>query len=121
MPHETRSPRPGSAGVGDAGPGIPAVKKGVFRKEVEYWTVGYGGKSFRLKDSKGLGYLAHLLRHPGAEFHVLDLAGGIASQRDDDDAGQAQQGSDRAEGRHASRRQAQKRLALHASVTRPGA
>jgi hypothetical protein len=67
------------------------VQKGVFRKEGEYWTVGDGRKSFRLKDSKGLGYLAHLLRHPGAEFHVLDLAGGIAGQRDDD-AGQFEQG-----------------------------
>ena len=48
---------------------------GIFRKEGEYWTVGYGGKAFRLKDTKGLGYLAHLLRHPGVEFHVLDLVG----------------------------------------------
>jgi hypothetical protein len=59
----------------------------IFGKEGEYWTVGYGGKSFRLKDSKGLGYLAHLLRHPGIEFHVLDLVGGIASQREEDDTG----------------------------------
>src|SRR5260370_16522652 len=54
----------------------------IFRKEGEYWATGYGRKSFRLKDTKGLGYLAHLLRHPGVEFHVLDLAGGIASQRE---------------------------------------
>src|SRR5271167_4667529 len=60
---------------------------GIFRKEGEYWTVGYGGKSFRLKDTKGLGYLAHLLRHPAVEFHVLDLAGGIAGRRDDDETG----------------------------------
>src|SRR6202030_2551298 len=40
----------------------------------------------------GLGYLAHLLRHPGAEFHVLDLAGGIAGQRDDDETGQSAHG-----------------------------
>src|ERR1700730_231340 len=93
MPRETRSA--GSTGVGDARPSVRAVQTGVFRKEGEFWTVGYGGKSFRLKDSKGLGYLAHLLRHPGAEFHVLDLAGGIASQRDDDDAGQAQPHSPR--------------------------
>src|SRR5712664_4978911 len=64
----------------------------IFRKEGEYWTVGDGRKSFRLKDSKGLGYLAHLLRHPGVEFHVLDLAGGIAGQRDDNEAGQSEQG-----------------------------
>ena len=61
-------------------------ERAIFRKEGEYWTVGYRGKSFRLKDTKGLGYLAHLLRHPAAEFHVLDLAGGIGSQRDDDEA-----------------------------------
>ena len=54
----------------------------IFRKEGEYWTLGYGDKSFRLKDNKGLGYLAHLLRHPGVEFHVLDLAGGIARQQE---------------------------------------
>src|SRR5216683_4988865 len=92
VPRETRSARPGSTGVGEAGPSVRAVQKGVFRKEGEYWTVGDGRKSFRLKDSKGLGYLAHLLRHPGAEFHVLDLAGGIAGQRDDDEAGQSEQG-----------------------------
>jgi AAA ATPase domain len=60
-------------------------EQAIFRKEGEYWTVGYGGNAFRLKDAKGLGYLAHLLRHPAAEFHVLDLAGGIGSQRDDDE------------------------------------
>jgi tetratricopeptide (TPR) repeat protein len=64
----------------------------VFRKEGEYWTIGYGGKSFRLKDSKGLGYLAHLLRHPSVEFHVLDLAGGIAGRRDDNETGQSAHG-----------------------------
>ena len=89
MPRETRSARPGSAGARRRGAERPCRKKGVFRKEGEYWTVGYGGKSFRLKDSKGLGYLAHLLRHPATEFHVLDLAGGIAGQRDDDETGQS--------------------------------
>ena len=67
---------------------------GILRKEGEYWNVGYGGKTFRLKDTKGLGYLAHLLRHPGIEFHVLDLFGGIASRRDDD-AGAAERGLER--------------------------
>jgi tetratricopeptide (TPR) repeat protein len=65
------------------------TEKGVFRKEGEYWTVGYGGKTFRLKDTKGLGYLAHLLRHPSVEFHVLDLAGGIPGQHDEDETNQA--------------------------------
>ena len=92
MTRETRSGRPGSAGVGDAGPSVRVAQKGVFRKEGEYWTVGYGGNSFRLKDSKGLGYLAHLLRHPAVEFHVLDLVGGIASHREEDETGQSAQG-----------------------------
>jgi len=64
----------------------------VFHKEGEYWTVGYSGKSFRLKDTKGLGYLAHLLRHPGVEFHMLDLVGGIAGQHEDDETNQLAQG-----------------------------
>jgi tetratricopeptide (TPR) repeat protein len=95
MPRET--PSAGLTGVGDAGSSVPAVQKGVFRKEGEYWTVGYGGKTFRLKDSKGLGYFAHLLRHPSVEFHVLDLAGGIAGQRDDDEAGLSARGLPRGE------------------------
>jgi hypothetical protein len=57
-------------------------EQAIFRKEGEYWAIGYGRKSFRLKDTKGLGHLAHLLQHPAAEFHVLDLAGGIGSQRE---------------------------------------
>jgi tetratricopeptide (TPR) repeat protein len=87
MPHETRSARSRSADVGNSETvARPARKeKGVFRKEGEYWAVGNGAKTFRLKDTKGLGYLAHLLRHPSVEFHVLDLAGGIPGQRDDDE------------------------------------
>jgi hypothetical protein len=60
-------------------------EQAILCKEGEYWTVGRGGNTFRLKDTKGLGYLAHLLRHPAAEFHVLDLVGGIAGQHDDDE------------------------------------
>ena len=77
MSDEVRNSRSGLAGSGELAADVHASQKGVFRKEGEYWTVGYGGKSFRLKDTKGLGYLAHLLRHPAVEFHVLDLAGGI--------------------------------------------
>ncbi len=46
----------------------------VFRKEGDYWTIASGGKVIRLKDARGLAYLAHLLRHPGVEFHATDLA-----------------------------------------------
>ena len=95
MASEMRSARSGLAGSGDAPARGRNAHAGIFRKEGEYWTVGYGGKAFRLKDTKGLGYLAHLLRHPGVEFHVLDLFGGIASRRDDDDAGAADRGLER--------------------------
>lgn len=69
----------------DSRAGFRPTHKGVFRKESDYWTVGCDGIAVRLKDTRGLGYIAHLLRHPGAEFHVLDLYGGIASQREDNE------------------------------------
>lgn len=46
-----------------------------FRREGDYWTIGSPRSAFRLKDSKGLGYLARLLAEPNREFHVLDLVG----------------------------------------------
>jgi tetratricopeptide (TPR) repeat protein len=45
----------------------------VFRREGDYWTVEYDGKTSRLKDAKGFHYLAHLLAHPGEEIRALDL------------------------------------------------
>src|SRR6185436_4939369 len=46
-----------------------------LRHEGDYWIVAHGDGSFQLRDTKGLTYLATLLRHPGRDFHVLDLAG----------------------------------------------
>jgi tetratricopeptide (TPR) repeat protein len=37
------------------------------------WTVTCGSASFRLRDTKGLRYLAELIEHPAVERHVLDL------------------------------------------------
>jgi tetratricopeptide (TPR) repeat protein len=50
-----------------------AVGPHVVRREGEYWTIVFGEDAFRLKDTKGLQYLATLLAEPGREFHVLDL------------------------------------------------
>jgi hypothetical protein len=47
--------------------------KNVFHQEGDYWTIAYQGAVFRLKDAKGVHYLAHLLHHPHQEFHVLGL------------------------------------------------
>ena len=53
-----------------------SLGRGLFRQEGDYWTVGYGARVFRLKDSLGLSFISYLLRHPGIEFHVLDLGSG---------------------------------------------
>jgi hypothetical protein len=46
----------------------------VFRREGDTWTISYEGASLRLRDAKGLQYLARLLAQPGTEIHVSDLA-----------------------------------------------
>lgn len=50
------------------------VTTGVFAREGDYWTISYAGSETRLKDIKGLRYIAQLLKVPGREVHVLDLA-----------------------------------------------
>jgi tetratricopeptide (TPR) repeat protein len=62
----------------------------VFRREGEVWHIARPGKSSRLKDSKGLGYIAYLLRYPGQEIHVLDL---IATGRAADDGFESERGA----------------------------
>jgi hypothetical protein len=55
----------------------------VFFREGDYWSIAYERDLIRLKDSKGLGYLARLLATPGREIHALDLAAGEgASERE---------------------------------------
>lgn len=51
-----------------------AIVQGVFAREGDYWMVSYAGKETHLKDSKGIRYVAQLLKSPGQEIHVLDLA-----------------------------------------------
>jgi tetratricopeptide (TPR) repeat protein len=58
------------APLADTGPSV-------LRREGEYWTVLFATDAFRLRDAKGLHYLAELLAHPGREFHVLDLVGAV--------------------------------------------
>jgi predicted ATPase len=84
----------GSPRLGGAGGSAVSAQKGVFHKIGEYWTVGIGGKTFQIRDSKGLAYLAHLLRYPATEFHVLDLAAGIADHSGEDDADRMSHGGE---------------------------
>ena len=48
-------------------------KEVLLRKEGDFWTVAYAGTELRMKDIKGLSYLALLISHPNQEFHALDL------------------------------------------------
>jgi hypothetical protein len=68
---DTVTPDPGTAADGGAS----------FRREGEVWAIGYADRVIRLRDAKGLHFLARLLREPGREFHVLDLG------REGDDTG----------------------------------
>ena len=45
----------------------------LFRREGKHWTVGASARRARLRDTKGLRYIAHLLANPGREFHVGEL------------------------------------------------
>lgn len=45
----------------------------VFRCEGDYWTVIYERHTIRVRNLKGMRYLARLLADPGREYHVLDL------------------------------------------------
>lgn len=58
-----------------------AGETALFRREGEYWTVVFGGRTSRFKDSKGLRWLRVLLTAPGREFHVLDLPSGGGAGR----------------------------------------
>ena len=73
----TASDGGGAPRTGDGAP----VGGNVFRKEGDYWTIAYEDVVFRLKDTKGLHYIAHLLRHPGTEFHANDLVAAAAGPR----------------------------------------
>jgi DNA-binding response OmpR family regulator len=46
---------------------------GQFQREGEYWTIAYEGRVTRLRDSKGMRVLAHLLAQPGRPHAALDL------------------------------------------------
>ena len=61
----------------------------VCHREGDYWSVGFEKHTTRLRDSKGLQYLARLLANPGRQFHVCDLvaAGKAALDMSCDPAG----------------------------------
>jgi tetratricopeptide (TPR) repeat protein len=52
----------------------------VFRREGDYWSVVFDGRTVRVRDLKGMRYLAQLLAHPGRQVHVLDLVAAETGQ-----------------------------------------
>jgi hypothetical protein len=56
-----------------AGGGSPRPQAGVFRQDGEYWTIAFEGSEFRLKDQRGLAYIAYLLARPNEQIHALEL------------------------------------------------
>jgi hypothetical protein len=71
----------------DSGPGAvhsPAPEDGRFSREGDYWTMGVGETTVRLKHLRGFTYIGHLLRRPGVDVHVfdlVDLADGVTLER----------------------------------------
>ena len=51
----------------------PLVEAASMHREGEYWTIVFAGRTTRLRDVKGLRYLAALVEEPGRELHVFDL------------------------------------------------
>jgi hypothetical protein len=48
-------------------------EESLFLWQHDYWTIRYHGHAALLKSTRGLHYLAALLRDPGREFHVGEL------------------------------------------------
>ena len=67
----------------------PAAGVNVFRREGDYWSVIFDGHTVRMRDLKGMRYLARLLAGPGREYHVLDLVAAETGRGAPADRGQA--------------------------------
>jgi tetratricopeptide (TPR) repeat protein len=59
----------------------PVVSSNAFRREGDYWSVIFDGRTVHVRDLKGMRYLARLLADPGREYHALDL---VASEKASD-------------------------------------
>ena len=61
----------------------------IFRREGDYWSLMFEGRTVRVRDLKGMRYLARLLAHPGQEFHVLNLVAAETGAAAQEESGQA--------------------------------
>lgn len=75
--------------VGPADPDVPmAGERSTFRPEGDVWLLRFEGREVRVRELKGMRYLARLLAEPGRELHVLDLVGAASGAADLGDAGE---------------------------------
>lgn len=63
-----------------AAPQEPTLRKGVFRRAGDYWTVALDGPAFQMSHTVGMAHLARLLAAPGAEIPALALAAGRGTE-----------------------------------------
>jgi len=64
---------------GPAGP--PATHDaGLFKLEGDFWTVTFEGITLHVRDSKGMHYLAHLVRHPNTPVDVRELIATVGAR-----------------------------------------
>ena len=54
-------------------PSFPTHEEFLFSRHNDYWIIRYQGHGALLKSTRGLHYLAVLLRNSGREFHVREL------------------------------------------------
>ena len=57
----------------------PSAAAHLFRRDGDYWTITYEGCVLRLRDTKGLRYLARLLHQPEEPVRVTELTGTTAA------------------------------------------
>jgi tetratricopeptide (TPR) repeat protein len=67
----------------------PVASPNVFRREGDYWSVIFDGRTVHVRDLKGMRYLARLLAEPGREYHVLDLVAAETGREATVDSGEA--------------------------------
>lgn len=67
--------RPSKLAVTSPSSSAPEPREDAFLRDGEDWTVTFRARCVRLRDSKGLVYIADLLGSPGREIHVAELAG----------------------------------------------
>ena len=78
QPPAQQQPAPAPTAPPPTGAAEPETR---FVREGEFWTIAYAGTTTRLRDVKGLGYIATLLAAPGLDVHVLELVAGGSNGR----------------------------------------